>query len=151
MRPNANCDRERDRESWTMLVADSHPLVTTKADRMLDSHLRARAASPYVTTSCLSAAMRIGYIIASNKVALERRPVAYLYREVPDNENDSGWRVFSGHETQEFADDAANFAMYNPATILEIDPSVAPLLGAPPPVTFERDASGQFVEVRRDG
>jgi hypothetical protein len=91
--------------------------------------------------------MKIGYIIASNEVAKGRKPVRHLYREEPDNENDSGWRVFSGDERQEYADDAANFAMYNATTILEIDPSIAPLLDTPPPAAFERDPSGQFVEV----
>jgi hypothetical protein len=94
--------------------------------------------------------MRIGYIIASNEVARERKRVGYLYREQPGNENDSGWRVFSGDETQEYADDAANFAMYNAQTILEIDPSIGPLLGAPPPAAFERDAFGHFFEVPPD-
>jgi hypothetical protein len=94
--------------------------------------------------------MRIGYIIASNEVAKARRPVGYLYREEPDNDDDSGWRVFSGEETHEYAEDAGNFAMYNASTILEIDPSIAVLLATPPPVAFERDASGRFVEVPPD-
>jgi hypothetical protein len=92
----------------------------------------------------------MGYIVASNEVARERKPVGYLYREAPDNANDSGWRVFSGEETQEYADNAENFAMYNATTILEIDPSIRELLGTPAPAAFERDASGKFVEVPPD-
>ncbi|HRI67666.1 MAG TPA: DUF2185 domain-containing protein [Polyangium sp.] len=91
--------------------------------------------------------MKIGYIIASNKVAKERKRVGYMYREVPDNDDDSGWRVFSGEETQDYADDAQNFAMYNASTILEIDPSVGAVLGTPAPVTFERNSAGKFVKV----
>ena len=94
--------------------------------------------------------MKIGYIVASHEVAKEGKLVGYLYREEPDNENDSGWRVFSGAETQEYADDAKNFAMYNASTILEIDPSIGRLLDAPAPVAFERDASGELVEVPPD-
>jgi hypothetical protein len=60
--------------------------------------------------------------------------------------NDSGWRVFSGDETQEYADDAQNFAMYNASTILAIDPSIGTLLATPAPVAFERDVSGKFVK-----
>lgn len=55
--------------------------------------------------------------------------------------------MFSGQETQEYADDAKNFAMYSASTILDIDPSIRELLGTPAPVAFERDASGKFVEV----
>ena len=92
-------------------------------------------------------AMRIGYIIASNKVAKERKRIGYLYREESDNDNDSGWRVFSGDETQEYADDARNFDTYNADTILQIDPSIGALLAAPAPVAFERNVSGKFVKV----
>lgn len=95
--------------------------------------------------------MWIGCIIASNEVALAGRPVGYLCREEPDSEKDSGWRVFSGDETQEYADDAASFAVFCAPTILGIDPSISPLLGTPPPGAFERDVSGHFVEVPPDG
>ena len=88
-----------------------------------------------------------GYIIASREVAQEGKPVGYMYREEPDNENDSGWRVFSGDETQEFADDPANFAMYNASTIIELAPSIRTLLETQAPVAFERDGSGRFVKV----
>lgn len=95
--------------------------------------------------------MKIGYIIASNRVAKDRKLVGYLYREVPDNENDSGWRVFSGEESEEYAEDPANFAMYNASTILEIDPTIAPLLGSPSPIAFERTDTGEFAEASPDG
>jgi hypothetical protein len=92
--------------------------------------------------------MKIGYIIASNEVMIAGRPIGYLYREEPDNENDSGWRVFSGEETQESADEASTFAMYNATTVLEKEPAIAAFLGCEYPVTFERDAeTGEFVEV----
>jgi len=94
--------------------------------------------------------MKIGYIIASNRVAKERMSVGYLYREAPDDEGDSGWRVFSGEEDQAYSDNADNFAMYNASTILEIDPSIGPLLATPAPVSFERDTLGQFVEIAPD-
>jgi len=92
--------------------------------------------------------IRIGYIIASNRVAKEGRRVGYLYREEPDDVNDSGWRVFSGDESQEYTDNAGNFAMYNAATILEVDPSIGSLLDAPPPAAYERTASGEFIAVQ---
>ncbi len=74
-------------------------------------------------------------------------PVGYLYREKPDAEADSGWRVLSGEETQEYADDPANFAMYNASTLVEVAPEVWELLGDDFPVEYERDSSGFFVKV----
>jgi len=94
--------------------------------------------------------MRIGYIIASSQVANEGKLIGYMYREEPDNENDSGWRVFSGEETQQYADDPTNFAMYNASTIVGIDPSITELLGTPAPAVFERDANGRLVRVEPD-
>ena len=92
--------------------------------------------------------MKVGYIIASNEVMVEGKPIGYLYRERPDKDADSGWRVFSGEETQEYADEPANFAMYNASTIVEMDPAIALLLAHDYPVSFERDrATGGFVEV----
>jgi len=91
--------------------------------------------------------MKVGYIIASREITENGKPVGYMYREKPDNENDSGWRVFSGEETQEYADDPANFAMYNASTIVDLDPSILALLGEQAPAGFERDESGSFMKV----
>ena len=90
----------------------------------------------------------VGYIIASHEVVKLRKAVGYLYRERPDNERDSGWRVFSGNETQAYADDPGNFAMYNASTIIAMEPAIAELLRLDYPVALERDPStGTFVEV----
>ena len=91
--------------------------------------------------------MRLGYIIASREITEKGRPIGYLYREEPDDELDSGWRVFAGDETQEYADEPANFAMYNASTIVDLDPSVRTLLGERAPVAFERDGTGRFARV----
>jgi len=92
--------------------------------------------------------IQLGYIIASKRVSEDRQPVRYMYRDVPDNGLDSGWRVFSGTEDQAYADVAGNFAMYNASTILEIDPSIGPYLASPSGTAFEReDVSGPFQRV----
>ncbi len=91
--------------------------------------------------------MKLGYIIASNQVTREGKPIGYLYREEPDNENDSGWRVFSGDETQEYVDDPTNLAMFNASTIVELDPSVIHLLATPAPAAYERNAAGDFIAI----
>jgi hypothetical protein len=91
---------------------------------------------------------KVGYIIASKRVSEDRHPVRYMYRDVPDNDLDSGWRVFSGTEDQGYADVAENFAMYNASTILEIDPSIGPYLESPSGTAFEREnVSGPFLQV----
>lgn len=92
--------------------------------------------------------MKIGYIIASNQIMKDGKKIGYLYREKPEDENDSGWRVFSGDESQEYVDNSANFAMYNAVTIVELEPQLKNILDSDYPVTFERDQSeGHFIEV----
>lgn len=92
--------------------------------------------------------MKLGYIIASHEVTKRGKQIGYLYREEPDNPNDSGWRVFSGEETQEYVDDAKNFSMYNASTIVQLDPLVLSVLAHAYPVSFERDFDNdQFVEL----
>ena len=95
---------------------------------------------------------KIGYIIASHEVTEIGKNIGYLYREEPDNEQDSGWRIFSGQESQEYADDASNFSMYNASTIVAIDPAIALLLTEDYPVAFERDPkSGRFLRIDEAG
>jgi hypothetical protein len=92
--------------------------------------------------------IRLGYIIASAQVMNGGHPIGYLYREAPDKPDDSGWRVFSGLETQDYADDPANFAQYNASTIVKLHPDIRTLLGHDFPIAFERDAAtGEFVVV----
>jgi hypothetical protein len=92
--------------------------------------------------------MQVGYIIASNEVMLLHKPIGFFYREEPGNEQDSGWRFFSGDETEVYMEEPKNFAMYNATTIIAIDPSIVEYLEHEYPVAFERDeASGKFIEV----
>ncbi|MEQ9500742.1 MAG: DUF2185 domain-containing protein [Deltaproteobacteria bacterium] len=91
--------------------------------------------------------MNLGYIVASREVTENGKSIGYMYRELTEAPDDSGWRVFSGEETQDYADDPGNFAMYNASTIVGLDPSIAPCLDASAPVAFARDDSGHFVDV----
>jgi hypothetical protein len=89
--------------------------------------------------------MKVGYVIASNQLMYGQERPGYLYREAPDSAADSGWRLFSGTESQGYADDPSNFSMYNAITIVEKFPEVAALLSHDFPVAFEREATGDFV------
>jgi hypothetical protein len=88
----------------------------------------------------------MGAVLASRLVAKEGQKVRFLYREVPDRADDSGWRVFSGSEDQAFADDPRNMGLYDADTIARLDPDIIPLLNEPPPCAFERENPwGPFV------
>lgn len=89
-----------------------------------------------------------GSCIASDEITVAGKAVGYMYHEGADDPNDSGWRFFSGSESQAFADDPENFALYDVNTIANYDIAILALLDAPPGTAFERNSVGEFVEVR---
>lgn len=89
-----------------------------------------------------------GACIASDMITVEGRKVAFMYREPPDNDVDSGWRFLSGYESSEYMDDPENHGAYDVNTIANYDREIIPLLKSPHGSAFERLAgTGPFVEV----
>ena len=80
----------------------------------------------------------MGSCIASDRITVSGMKVGYMYREEPDNDIGSGWRFFSGDETQDYADTPDNFAIYDVNTICNYDPAIIPLLNAPYGSAFGR-------------
>lgn len=91
-----------------------------------------------------------GACIASDEILVLGKPVGYCYREVPDQSFDSGWRFFSGDETQEYADDPNNFAYYDINTIANYDPRIIAIIKFPIGAMFERDEEGNLTLVEDD-
>lgn len=85
--------------------------------------------------------------IATNTVAKQNRPVGFLYREAPVFENDSGWRFFSGDETDEYTDDPDNFSIVSLADIAKTTPETAVLLSQPEGSAWELAEDGTFQTV----
>jgi hypothetical protein len=79
-----------------------------------------------------------GHVFASVHIGDHHKPVGWMYREASDSQSDSGWRFFSGEETQQFADDPANTKIYAVTTIIDIDPTIEPYLSASEGSAFER-------------
>jgi hypothetical protein len=72
-------------------------------------------------------------------------PVGYLYREEPDQKDDSGWRITSGDETDEYMDDPKNAAYVSLGAVLRRDDSFRHLLDTAAPCAYWRNRStGQF-------
>ena len=70
----------------------------------------------------------IGGLLVSKMIFEQNRKPRFMYREKSSRKEDSGWRIFSGYESEEYTEDPRNCGIYNPATLLKIDPSVAPVL-----------------------
>jgi hypothetical protein len=71
-------------------------------------------------------------------ITVDGRRVAFMYREPPDNDVDSGWRFMSGFESDDYMNDPANHGIYDVNTIANYDPDIVPFLHAPVGSAFER-------------
>jgi len=50
--------------------------------------------------------------------------VRFLYREEPDRAEDSGWRVFSGQESDEYSNDPRNIQLVSVGYLVDLDPTL---------------------------
>jgi len=83
----------------------------------------------------------LGYIMAPKslvEVQHKRNAIRYAYREQPDNEQDSGWRVFHGDESDEYINSPNNIGIYHYSTIVNIDFEIMRYLSLPVGTTIER-------------
>lgn len=77
----------------------------------------------------------INRCLISKEVIDGKKKVKYLYREESLGDQrkgiyDSGWRIFSGEETQEYVDNPSNIAVVSLGAILNIDESIIECLDA---------------------
>lgn len=89
----------------------------------------------------------MGSCLATDHIAVEGREVGYMYREEPDDKTDSGWRFFSGVESDDYANDPANLARYDVNTICNYDPAIIPYLESDAGRAFGRvEGTNKFEE-----
>lgn len=89
-------------------------------------------------------AAALGRCIVSKTVSEGGAPIGFMYREEPVFEQDSGWRFFSGDETDEFAANPENFGVYDISDVTRNHPSVAEWLAQPAGTAWETDENGEF-------
>lgn len=82
----------------------------------------------------------IGYVLASKWLVENNMKVRFMYREEPDDTYDSGWRFFSGDESDEYVNNPENIGLYSIETISQIDPDITPLLCNEVGTAFERES-----------
>jgi hypothetical protein len=89
-----------------------------------------------------------GGCFATDMITVDGKKVGYMYREDPDFPNDSGWRFFSGKESEDYLEDATHTEVYDVNTIANYDPAIIPLLDSPIGAAFERRGwFGKFAAV----
>lgn len=69
--------------------------------------------------------------LVSRLVFDEKLPVRFMYKTVPDHLNDTGWRMFTGYETEEFLsaeNETRNMMPVRLEKICQLDPSLTDLV-----------------------
>lgn len=85
----------------------------------------------------------IGGVMASKMIFDDNLQPRFLFREKRVSDEDSGWRIFTGFEPEDYMDDAGNFAFYNPSTLLDIDPSLWDILVKGIGSVYEKSEDGK--------
>ena len=81
----------------------------------------------------------------TDRVAVDGCRVGWCYREEPEEGfPDSGWRFFSGDESEAYIADIRHTGVYDLNTVCNLDPEVIPLLDAPCRSAFVRGEDGTF-------
>lgn len=90
----------------------------------------------------------MGSCLASDKISIDGMKVGYMYREDPEDENDSGWRFLSGTESQEYIDDPNNSMIFEVNTMANYDEAIIPYLNKPTGTELERmEKTDEFQEL----
>jgi len=88
-----------------------------------------------------------GSCFATDHITVDGKKVGFMYREAPSHESDSGWRFFSGEESQSYVDDPRNLAIYDVNTIANYDQAILPHLDAAVGTTLARIAKTDRFEI----
>jgi hypothetical protein len=80
----------------------------------------------------------MGGCLATDRILVDGKKVGYMYREITERAEDSGWRFFAGDESQEYIDDISHTAIYDVNTIANYDRDIIQYLQVPPPCAFDR-------------
>jgi hypothetical protein len=76
--------------------------------------------------------------LVSEMCFLKGECVRFIYRQDADVEADSGWRMFTDYETEEYNDDPENFCIVEVGYMLDRDPSLLQPLKEGVGAVFER-------------
>ena len=92
----------------------------------------------------------VGAATATDMIMVDGKDVAYMYRDMPINEHDTGWRFFAGGESPEYLSNNSNSGFYDINTIANYDPSIIQHLDELPGTAWERiTGTNRFQKVEK--
>jgi hypothetical protein len=71
-----------------------------------------------------------GFLALVSKLAFdEKLPVRFMFKTVPEHLNDTGWRMYTGYESEEYLEnELANMVPIPVEKMVRMDPSIAELV-----------------------
>lgn len=91
-----------------------------------------------------------GFCIAPDTVLVDGIPVALVYRVMPSSLYDSGWRFFTGTESEDYLANSRCNGVYDLNTVVNYCPDTLSLLDSPPYSAFRRDENGEWINISFD-
>lgn len=91
-----------------------------------------------------------GYLCLASSMILSERPmpIRFFYRDQPEHQNDTGFRFYSGFETDEFLEQEHAACVAPLASLARIEPSIAELLERSEVGTVWERSGDSWVEVK---
>lgn len=79
------------------------------------------------------------YALISKLIIDDNHPITWVFRDAPESSDDSGWRILSGEEEEEFFEDPEDsFVGITIVELLRHDTSLVPIIESPTNTEFER-------------
>ncbi|MFN3881024.1 MAG: DUF2185 domain-containing protein [Nitrincola lacisaponensis] len=87
--------------------------------------------------------------LVSRLVFDDKLPIRFMYKTVPEHLNDTGWRMFTGYETEEFlANEQLNLLPVPLEKVCQLDPALPELVQYNAGTVWERTPeSSEWVQV----
>lgn len=80
------------------------------------------------------------FLALVSKLAVGEKPlpIRFMYKTVPANLRDTGWRMYTGYEDPDFLADKLNMMPYPVETLTKMDGSLEEMLNSKPGSVWER-------------
>lgn len=90
----------------------------------------------------------MGEALVTDHVTVDGMKIGYMYRDEPEDNDDSGWRFLSGTENQKYMDDPKNAGWYEVNTVANYDKAIIPYLDAAFGTEWERvEGTDEFRQI----
>ena len=88
--------------------------------------------------------------LVTDKITVEGMKVGFMYRDVPDDASDSGWRFMSGTEDDDYMDDPENSQVVDVNVVANYDKAIIPMIKKPVGSEWERAEGQDYFRRLRD-